>query len=692
MDRSETSPSGPSGEPESNSPPSSTDARQTPFRDLHDYIALPRPGQLIMSPDGGGLVESVNELASDQSRYDTALWQIDPHGVEAPRRLHSSTQAGVKPAVLGDGSILFTSKDTTPSGPMQRSRLWRLEQDAEPAEIASTLGGLSNPVGARATSTYVVKTSRLLNSTEDEDATWRQGRENSGASAILHDGFPIRWWDSELGPDFPRLLWGRIGDDSLRDLAPDAGVALVDATYDLSPDGTTVVTTWQVREPHGLLHTGLVSIDVASLQRQTLVDETGIHHADPVIAPDNRRVAAFRRDEGTFNHATYSTVVIHDLLGGPSTTYDLTEELTPTECTWSPDSTSLYVAGDRQGRGAVVKVDALSGEVQRIVDDAVYRDLTVIPDGTWLYALRARVDCPAQPVRIPLQTEASAPEFLPSPAPAPSLPGELIEVSTTAEDGATIRGWLVLPHGDQESPFPLQQWIHGGPHMSYNNWSWTRSPWIAAAHGWAVLMPDPALSTGYGQAWLERGWPQRAAHVWSDIEALLDEVVARDDIDADRTVCIGASFGGYMANWIAGHTDRFKAIVSHAGMWALEQRHGITDRTSWAQRTLGTPAEHPQWYADNSPLHTAASITTPMLITHGNRDYRVAYSEALRGFWHLVHHFEGDPQDVPHRFLQLPSENHFVTNPGNVRIWNETVLAFLDWHVHGGEPPRLSLE
>ena len=144
---------------------------------------------------------------------------------------------------------------------------------------------------------------------------------------------------------------------------------------------------------------------------------------------------------------------------------------------------------------------------------------------------------------------------------------------------------------------------------------------------------------------------------------------------------MGGSFGGYMANWVAGHTDRFKAIVTHAGLWALDQQHTTTDGAAWKTRLFGTPAEHPDWYAENSPHHFVDRIVTPMLVVHGNRDYRVPISEALRLWWDLVSRFDGEPADLPHRFLQFTGENHWILSPANAAVWWRTVQGFVDQHL-----------
>ena len=120
-------------------------------------------------------------------------------------------------------------------------------------------------------------------------------------------------------------------------------------------------------------------------------------------------------------------------------------------------------------------------------------------------------------------------------------------------------------------------WIHGGPLGSWNAWTWRWNPWLLVAKGYAVLLPDPALSTGYGQSYIQRGWGGWGRAPYTDLMEITDAAVDRPDIDATRTAAMGGSFGGYMANWVAGQTDRFNAIVTHASLWALDQFGPTTD-------------------------------------------------------------------------------------------------------------------
>jgi dipeptidyl aminopeptidase/acylaminoacyl peptidase len=205
-----------------------------------------------------------------------------------------------------------------------------------------------------------------------------------------------------------------------------------------------------------------------------------------------------------------------------------------------------------------------------------------------------------------------------------------------------------------------------------------------AARGYAVLLPDPALSTGYGQEFIQRGWGAWGGPPYQDLMAAVDAAVAHPSIDAARTAAMGGSFGGYMANWVAGHTDRFAAIVTHASLWALDQFGPTTDGAYYWAREM-TPA----MAQANSPHRFVENITTPMLVIHGDKDYRVPIGEALRLWYELLTESglpAADDGTSAHRFLYFPSENHWVLSPQHAKIWYQVVTTFLAEHVLGEQP------
>jgi dipeptidyl aminopeptidase/acylaminoacyl peptidase len=650
------------------------------FADLSSFVALPRLTGLALSPDGARLVAVVQEPDGKGAQYVGALWEI-PLGGGEPVRLTRSAKGEAAPAFRPDGSLLFTSARPGADADEDEAALWVLPAAGEARLLARSPGGIATPVVAGESGTVVVAGSRLVRSLdEQDDAARRTTRKDRRITAILHTGMPIRYWDHELGDVSPRLLV-RSADGELRDPAPDAGPALVNADYSISADGATVATTWRRRRTGGAFRSEVHVIDVASGSRTVLAADHDMHHDKPRIAPDGSRVALLSETDGSYDTPFEARLRVVPVGGGTPLAVEL-GDLYATEWAWSRDGRTLFVSGDLHGRGAVLAVDPATGAVRgRLACDAAYSALCPAPDGTALYALRSAVDAAPQPVRLDPGSIDQTPEPLPTPAPAPPLPGRLEEVMAQVA-GATVRGWLCLP-ADPAGPVPLMQWIHGGPFSSFNAWSWRWNPWAAVARGWAVLLPDPALSTGYGPDWIARAWPHRAALVWRDIEGLLDAVCARPDIDAERTACLGASFGGYLTNWVAGHTERFRAIVTHAGLWALDQQHDTTDGAHWKNTLFGEPEAHPDWYAENSPHRFADRIRTPMLVVHGNRDYRVPVSEALRLWWDLVSRWPGEPADLPHRFLNFTGENHWILSPADAEVWYDAVLGFCAEHVRG---------
>jgi dipeptidyl aminopeptidase/acylaminoacyl peptidase len=442
-----------------------------------------------------------------------------------------------------------------------------------------------------------------------------------------------------------------------------------------------------VLDPGGDSHTEVVVIDVATGARRTLLSADGFDYFAPAVSPDGQLVVAARERHETYDAPADVTLVLTSLEGGQERDLLAGFDRFPASAVWAPDSSAVYITADDQGRKPVFRVDLASGEVRRLTpDNGAYDFVSPAPDGTFLYALRNAVDSPPAPVRIDLSDPAARPVALATPGASFELPGRLDEVATTAADGTTIRAWLALPAGaSAEAPAPLVLWVHGGPISSWNAWSWRWNPWLLVARGYAVLLPDPALSTGYGLNMIERGHGQWGGAPYTDVMAITDATVARPDIDADKTAMMGGSFGGYMANWIAGHTDRFRAIVSHAGLWALDQMFGTTDGPAFWSRFFGDYASKPERYLDNSPHLHVDDIVTPILIIHGDKDYRVPVGEALRMWWDLT------SRSKDAKFLYFPDENHWILKPGDAEVWYETVLAFLSQHVHGEDWKRPEL-
>ncbi len=672
----------------------------TPYHDLDAYLALSRLGGLAISPDGSRLVTSVQNLSPDKKKYLTALWELDPTGERPARRLTRSAKGESNAAFLPNGDLLFTSvRPDVEAGPDskqddEKPALWLLPvRGGEARPIANRPGGIANVVTAKDAGTFVVESGTMPGTkTAEEDTDRRKARKDADVNAILHQAYPIRYWDHDLGPDEPRLFAAdRLEDEasrlSLRDLTPAPGRSLDLSSYELTPDGRTLVSTWTVDLPRADRRPTIVAIDTETGERRVLVDDPLYDLESPVVSPDGRFVVCGRDRRSTTELPPSVGLWLQPLDGSAGRELLPDSELWPYGVAWSPDGRALFFVADQDGRVPVFRLEVESGELTRLASDGAYGNLVVAPDGLSLYAIRAAIDAAPAVVRLGAEAVDQTPTYLRGPVEAAPLPGTLTEVETTAADGARIRAWLVLPSGASAAQkAPLVLWIHGGPLGSWNAWSWRWNPWLMAAKGYAVLLPDPALSTGYGQAFIERGWGTWGDAPYTDLLAITDATLERSDIDSDHVAAMGGSFGGYMANWVAGHTDRFAAIVTHASLWALDTFGFTTDSSNYWQRELT-----PERALASSPAESIGAITTPMLVIHGDRDYRVPIGEGLRLWYELVHSHTGDPAELPHRFLYYPDENHWILKPQGAKVWYETVLGFLGWHVFGEKWERSSL-
>ncbi|WP_181038550.1 prolyl oligopeptidase family serine peptidase [Arthrobacter sp. ZGTC131] len=689
----------------------------TPFHDLDHYLAIPRVSGLALSPDGRRLVTTVATLNSKGTEYATALWEVDPAGQRQARRITRSAKGEAGAVFAANGDVYFTSARPDPDSTGGKDRdddpvaaLWLLPADGGEARVVlSRSGGVEKVMAARDADAAFVVASVLAGSTdEDTDTERRKSRKDNKVAAILHSEYPVRYWDADLGPAQPRLFAVESGPErepgkpgtvdgaarlTLRNLTPAAGSRLREAESVVSPDGKTIYTSFVKPLAKADLRSVLVAVDVATGTQRVLLDREGMSYFPGPVSPDGRFLAVVSESDTTPQEAPQVKLHLLDVSGETGL-----EDLIPLAHEWDrwahpeawlPDGSALLVTADDDGASPVFSVTAAAGaargSVARVTPDAAaYTDVVVSPDGASAYALRSSYEFPPEPVRIDLATGDV--NRLPSPAERPQFDGALERVETTAADGARVPAYLALPAGaSTDSPAPLLLWIHGGPLGSWNAWTWRWNPWLLTAKGYAVLLPDPALSTGYGQAHIQRGWGGWGKAPYTDLMAITDSVVQRPDIDESRTAAMGGSFGGYMANWVAGQTDRFKAIVTHASLWALDQFGPTTDSSQyWLKEMTAEMA------LENSPHLHVENIRTPMLVIHGDKDYRVPIGEGLRLWYELLSKSQlaaDENGQTSHRFLFYPDENHWILQPQHAKVWYGVVEHFLAKNVLGKDIP-----
>jgi dipeptidyl aminopeptidase/acylaminoacyl peptidase len=724
------------------------------FDDLDAYVATRRQGGLALSPDGARLVTTVSELSPDATKSVTSIWEVDPTGEAPARRLTRSSAGESAAAFAPDGDLLFTSRRPDPTAETaddEPAALWVLpHHGGEARQVLNPGDGVASFAVARDSGHVVVTTTvpvgeapakidddsptssvdqgehadrgTFLTSPPDAAAAFRSARKKAGVSARLHDRFPVRFWDHDLGPGRPQI---RVHDQLAADRLTEP-LAVVDPAEPtqrvresaISPDGSRLAVAVDVRDRAGAsgatgdragasgatgdragasgatgdradpagVRVRLELRPTGGGDAEIVADEAGADHEMPVITPDGRWLLWIREEHAAPGRAPAQSLMARPLDGGEPRTVVEPGRWAIRSVTGTADRDTVLVVADERGHAPIFRVSLVDDSATRLTASGAYSDVVASPEGGALYAMRATVDAPPTPVRLDPHTADQEPAPLRGATEIDDVPGSLTEVTATAEDGSPLRAWLVLPAGaSADAPAPLVLWVHGGPYMSWNAWSWRWCPWLLAARGYAVLLPDPRLSTGYGREFTDPATGAWGGLPYTDLMTVTDAALERADLDGSRTAAMGGSFGGYMANWIAGHTDRFDAIVTHASIWHLDGFVGTTDGSYHWVRQWGDPTTDRERYDEHSPHRWASEITTPMLVVHGDKDYRVPIGEGLRLWYDLQRH------GVESQFLYFPDENHWVLAPGHAKVWYSTVFAFLAQHVLGQEWERPEL-
>jgi dipeptidyl aminopeptidase/acylaminoacyl peptidase len=653
-----------------------------PFSADH-LVRMSRVGAPVAAPDGDLVVFTLRETDMDagKGRYD--LWLSDLEG-GAPRRLTSHQANDTSPAWTPDGqSVLFLSSRGG------SSQVWRIAVtggEAQPVtDLPLDVGSFKlSPAGDRlVVSMSVYLDCEDLQCTVDRD----QQQADSKVSARAYDALFMRHWDHWLDEKRSQLFALAIDDEGGIDGDP-VRVSTVDADvpsrvwggseeYAISADSRTVYFAARLRDAGEPISTNF-DIYAAPMtgdgKARNLTEFNTAWDTMPVLSPDGRSLAYLAMSRAGFEADRFE-VVLRDLSSGETRALAADWDRSPSSIAFTPDGAALFMNAQDVGHKTLWRLDIASGDIQRIRDGAYISAFDLAGDRI-VYA-QDSLTSPSElfvagadggdPVQLTRFGEAwlSNVEL-----------GDYEQFSFAGAGDDTVHGFVVKPAGfDATKSYPVAFLIHGGPQGSFaNHWHYRWNPQTYTGAGFAVVMIDFHGSTGYGQAFTDSISGDWGGKPLQDLQLGLAAALERYGfLDGERVCALGASYGGFMINWIAGHwPDRFRCLVNHDGVFDQRSMYFTTEELWFPEWENGGPYfEQARAFERFNPANFVQRWQTPMLVIHGALDYRVPVTQGIGAFTALQR------RGIESRFVYFPDENHWVLKPHNSVRWHEEVNGWL---------------
>ncbi len=671
-----------------------------------DLMAIKRVGEPVPSPDGKWVVFDAVDVHLDENTKRTHLWVVPSGGGDAHRLNPGTDNDESRPRFSPDGHcLIFTSK----AG--DAPQVWITGFDANAGTVTGTPRALTalstgasdaiwSPDGKNVvfvSSVYPDAKGDAANKERDE------ALKKSKVKAQVFTHLFYRHWNAFT--EFKRSHLFVISVDDNPDAAP------LDLTpgdhdvppfslggqdmYAVSPDGKELAYTSNIDEVEATsTNNEIFIVPLAGGEPKKISTSPG-SDSTPVYSPDGKWIA-WRSQARAGYESDKESLVLYDRqtaqLRNATESFDRSVE----NMAWSPDSKAVFFTAEDAGQ-APIYAFSLTGSpggdfhtIARVHAD----DLVFGPDGKHLFFSRTTISSPSEIACMDVtgwfteetvgQHKSEAVTHVNDALLAQLDLPPMESFTFTGAEGANVQGFLLKPPGfDANKKYPLKFLIHGGPQGAWgDSWSYRWNPELFAATGdYVVVMINPHGSTGYGQAFTDGVNGDWGGKPYVDLMKGLDYVEqAYPFIDKNREAALGASYGGYMINWLLGHTDRFKCLVSHDGLFNAVAAYGATEElwfNEWEYR--GTPWDNPETYQRWSPDQFAKNFKTPTLVVHGQLDYRLDVSQGFALFTTLQR------LKVPSEMLYFPDEGHWVLKPQNSRLWNQTVNAWVDrWTAPGG--------
>ncbi len=663
-----------------------------------DVWLMQRLGSPVVSPDGELAVVSVMEPSYEEDGDVTDLWLITIDGIKAPRRL-TATPGGESGVVWSpDGSqIAFSAKRGTDDDAQAQIHVLPMDGPGEAVAITDLSTGASNPQWSPDGTRIAFESSVWPDAEGDEaNAERTKAEEDDGINVSRYEIFPIRSWNSWRGEKQTRLFVQAaepgaevtdlmFGTELVQNSGYEGGL---DAAWTPNGEALIITATENLDEAaFNEVRYHLYRVPVAGGEPQRITTGDDYSCTDAVFSPDGEHLYCDYEpiNDFVYNHSEIARGDWNgETVDGELQVLTADFDRSVSGFDLAMDGQTLYFNAHDQGRTRLFAMPSAGGSVRALDadSDGVYG--TPEAAGDQLVTVWESGVVPAEIVRVdPASGQHTALTDFNTERAAELDRQPFREFWFTSSKGRRIHNWLVLPPDfDESKQYPLVLFIHGGPFSSSLDADHVRwSPHLLASPGYVVLLTDYTGSVGYGAEFSRNIEGDPLATPGEELVEAADIATERFDfIDPDRQAASGASYGGHLVNWLLATTDRFDALVGHAGLVDLEGQYSTSDVIYHRERMNGGPAwgDSPVW-DEQSPSSYVGNFATPTMLTIGEKDFRVPINQTIAAWSYLQR------MQVPSRLLVFHDADHWIMNGKEAKHFWDEVHAWLAEYLLEGD-------